>query len=44
MRAIASILMMLALSIPGAQGSAETADIVFKNGNVYTDNDRQPRA
>jgi predicted amidohydrolase YtcJ len=44
MRTIALILMMLALCIPGAQSSAETADIVFKNGNIYTVNDRQPRA
>jgi predicted amidohydrolase YtcJ len=44
MRAIALILMMVALSGPAALSNAEAADIVFKNGAIYTVNDRQPRA
>ena len=36
-------LLLLIFAIPSQQ-RAETADIVFKNGNVYTANDRSPRA
>jgi predicted amidohydrolase YtcJ len=44
MRPILLILLTAALCIPASRGNAEVADIVFKNGNVYTVNDRQPRA
>jgi hypothetical protein len=39
---IATIALILALLAPAP--AAEPADIVFKNGNIYTVNDRQPRA
>lgn len=39
---IVASLLLLALTLP--QQSAQTADIVFKNGNVYTANDKAPRA
>jgi predicted amidohydrolase YtcJ len=44
MRIIALVLMITALCLAPAGGKTETADIVFKNGNVYTVNERQPRA
>lgn len=40
MRSVAAILLLVG-SIASA---AETADIIFTNGNVYTVNDKQPRA
>ena len=40
---IVASLLLLAL-IASAHQSAQTADIVFKNGNVYTANDKAPRA
>ncbi len=46
MKIIAAILLSIALLsgiVPGAT-VVEPADIVFKNGNVYTVNERQPRA
>lgn len=39
---IATAALILALLVPAP--AAEPADIVFKNGNIYTVNDRQPRA
>jgi predicted amidohydrolase YtcJ len=39
---VASLLLLLTL-MP-AQQPAQTADVVFKNGNVYTANDKEPRA
>ncbi|HVG33170.1 MAG TPA: amidohydrolase [Pyrinomonadaceae bacterium] len=52
MKIIAAILLSLAVLIIGGSGGswlvgstvAEPADIVFKNGNIYTVNERQPRA
>jgi len=44
MRIIALILVIAALGITPGHTGAETADAVFKNGNVYTVNERQPRA
>ncbi len=38
---VASLLLLLTL-LPAQQ--SQTADIVFKNGNVYTANDKEPRA
>ena len=35
--------LLLVVTMPWQQRS-ESADIVFKNGNVYTTNDRAPRA
>ncbi|HEU0253770.1 MAG TPA: hypothetical protein VFR12_12120, partial [Pyrinomonadaceae bacterium] len=37
---VASLLLLLTL-LPAQQ--SQTADIVFKNGNVYTANDKEPR-
>ena len=44
MRIIALILMIAALSLAPVHSQTQAADIVFKNGNVYTVNERQPRA
>ena len=44
MRIIALILMITALSLAPVHGQSQAADLVFKNGAVYTVNDRQPRA
>lgn len=44
MRIIALILSICLLGLSPASSGAETADVVFKNGNVYTANDKQPRA
>jgi predicted amidohydrolase YtcJ len=45
MRIIALVLMITALCLAPAGGKTETAaDIVFINGNLYTVNERQPRA
>src|SRR3982750_3264504 len=42
---IAITLIIIALCLmTGVASKVETVDIVFKNGNVYTVNDRQPRA
>lgn len=43
-RFIASILVAVLPGLAPAYAQRDTADIVFKNGNVYTANDRQPRA
>jgi predicted amidohydrolase YtcJ len=44
MRAIALTLIIAALSLAHGQAGAEVADVVFKNGNVYTVNERNPHA
>jgi predicted amidohydrolase YtcJ len=46
MKIIAALLLSIAVLlgiVPGANG-VEPADIVFKNGNIYTVNERQPHA
>jgi predicted amidohydrolase YtcJ len=44
MRIIALMLIIAASCLPIGYTNAETADIVFKNGNIYTVNERKPRA
>lgn len=44
MRKISWALLLLVLVLPSAQSKTEQADIVFKNGNIYTVNERQPHA
>jgi predicted amidohydrolase YtcJ len=45
MKTIAAILLIImALGLAGASPTLEPADLVFKNGNFYTVNERQPRA
>lgn len=44
MKIIALILTIVALGFLRGPARVETADIVFRNGNVYTVNERQPRA
>ncbi len=44
MRITALVLIIATFSILPASTKTETADAVFKNGNIYTVNDRQPRA
>jgi predicted amidohydrolase YtcJ len=44
MRKTVIVLFALLLVLPFVQATTEPADIVFKNGNIYTVNDRQPRA
>ena len=41
---VAASLLFLTVFIPAPQRAQSTADIVFKNGNVYTANDKAPRA
>ena len=41
---IAASLLLLTVFIPAPQRAQSVADIVFKNGNVYTANDKAPRA
>jgi imidazolonepropionase-like amidohydrolase len=38
---VASLLLLAVMPVPQA---VVTADIVFKNGNIYTANDKEPRA
>jgi predicted amidohydrolase YtcJ len=38
------VVSVLLISLIPAQQSVQSADIVFKNGNVYTVNDKEPRA
>src|SRR5207247_9846143 len=40
MRAVAAILLL----VSGITADAETAEIIFINGNVYTGNEKQPQA
>jgi predicted amidohydrolase YtcJ len=44
MRIITLALIILAFCLPVAYTHVETADVVFKNGNIYTVKDGQPRA
>lgn len=44
MKLTALLLLIVLFGLPTAYSKAETADIVFKNGNVYTVNERQPHA
>ena len=44
MRIIALMMLIAALCVTPAYPGAETADVVFRNGNVYTVNERQPHA
>lgn len=44
MRKVSLVLLLLVLVLPSAQSKTESADIVFKNGNIYTVNDHQPHA
>lgn len=45
MKRVAALCLMLALGyLSPAHSGAEPADVVFKNGNIYTVNERQPRA
>jgi predicted amidohydrolase YtcJ len=44
MRKIAWVLIALLLVLPTTYSSAEVADVVFENGNIYTVNERQPHA
>jgi predicted amidohydrolase YtcJ len=44
MRKFSLVLLLLVLVLSSAQSKNESADIVFKNGNIYTVNERQPRA
>jgi predicted amidohydrolase YtcJ len=44
MRKIAWVLIALLLLLPTTYSSAEVADVVFENGNIYTVNERQPHA
>ena len=41
---IAAILLFLIVLMPAPQSAQSAADIVFKNGNVYTANDKSPKA
>ncbi|HLG14127.1 MAG TPA: amidohydrolase [Blastocatellia bacterium] len=44
MKATALILVLASLCLVPGQRAPEPADVVFRNGNIYTVNDRQPRA
>jgi predicted amidohydrolase YtcJ len=44
MRIVLILLGILLLSLAPSTAGIEPADIVFKNGNIYTANERQPRA
>jgi len=44
MNKIAWVLIAALLFLPSTRSSAETADMVFENGNIYTVNERQPHA
>src|ERR1041384_5461563 len=44
MRKLSLAVGLLMLIMSSAQSNLETADIVFKNGNIYTVNERQPHA
>src|SRR5688500_5589071 len=41
---IAASLLLLIVFMPAPQSAQSAADIVFKNGNVYTANDKSPKA
>ncbi|MFL6212493.1 MAG: amidohydrolase [Blastocatellia bacterium] len=44
MKIIAVLLILLSLGLPTVYSQADSADTVFTNGNVYTVNERAPRA
>ena len=44
MKKTALVLILLQLFLPSARSKTESADFVYKNGNIYTVNERQPRA
>jgi predicted amidohydrolase YtcJ len=44
MKIITLMMIAVALVAPRGYGQSKAADVVFKNGNVYTVNERQPRA
>jgi predicted amidohydrolase YtcJ len=44
MKAIAAFVLLVLLCLPTVRSAAEPADIVFINGNIYTVNERAPRA
>lgn len=44
MKIFALILLIITLSFVSVNPKVETADVVFKNGNIYTVNERQPHA
>jgi predicted amidohydrolase YtcJ len=44
MKFVALFLILLSLGLPTTHSQAESADTVFTNGNVYTVNERAPRA
>ena len=44
MKIIALFLILLSLGLPTAYSQADSADTVFTNGNVYTVNERAPKA
>ena len=44
MKIIALLLILLSLCLPTAHSQADGADVVFRNGNVYTANDSAPHA
>src|SRR5213595_2032408 len=44
MRKTAWVMIAALLVMPSARSSAEVADVVFENGNIYTVNERQPHA
>lgn len=44
MKIIVLLIILVSLCFPTTYAQTKKADIVFKNGNVYTVNDKQPRA
>ncbi|HVG21859.1 MAG TPA: amidohydrolase [Blastocatellia bacterium] len=44
MKIVSLMIIISALCSPASYSKAEAADVVFKNGNVYTVNERQPHA
>jgi predicted amidohydrolase YtcJ len=44
MKIIAVLLILLSLGLPTAYSQADSADTVFTNGNIYTVNERAPKA
>jgi adenine deaminase len=44
MKIVSLVIIICALCPPAARSGVEPADVVFKNGNIYTVNEKQPRA
>src|SRR6266849_8271072 len=44
MRVLSIVLSILLLSVSPANTKVDPADLVFTNGNIYTANEKQPRA